>query len=282
MQQIDVATLFARYRGLLLDAYGVLVDAAGVLPGAKDFVAALARHKTPYLIVTNDASRLPERIAARFADLGLPIPLERIVSSASLLTDYFAEHDLAGATTLVVGPPDAATYVARAGGVPVAPHDPAAMQASAVVVCDLPEDDSFAGVERTIDACMHALDEKRPLHLVLCNPDVIYPAGRKRYGLTSGAAMLLIEAALACRFAAHERPTVVRLGKPYPTIFAAACKKLGTREVAMVGDQLGTDIRGARDFGIESVLCGTGLTRVTPNAILEPAPDFYLPAVGAP
>lgn len=281
METINVTHLIGRYRGLLIDAYGVLVDARGVLPGAREFIDALRQAQLPYLVVTNDASRLEERISHRLEGFGLRVTPDQVVSSAGLLMAHFAAHNLRGATAVVLGPPDAHAYVRRAGGVPVHPSDTTASDAAAVVVCDLPADDNFAAVEQTLDVCVAALDAGRPLQLILCNPDVVYPAGGGRFGLTSGAVMLLLEAGLRSRFGAEGVPAVARLGKPHPEIFAAACQRLGTREVAMLGDQLETDVRGANDFGIDSVLVGTGLTRVVPGGRLEPAPKYFLPAVGA-
>jgi ribonucleotide monophosphatase NagD (HAD superfamily) len=51
-------------------------------------------------------------------------------------------------------------------------------------------------------------------------------------------------------------------------MFEAAVARFGRPpldRIVMLGDQLGTDVRGARDFGIDSVLLATGLTRVEPT-----------------
>lgn len=281
MQTVDVKTLLGRYRGLLLDAYGVLVDAGGVLPGAADFLDACRAAGVPFLVVTNDGSRSLQRLSERMRGYGLEVTPEQVISSASLLHAHFAAHGLHGASTYVLGPPDAFDYVRRAGGVPLDTQEAAVRGADCVVVCDLPQDNSFASLARALDVCVAALDAGRPLRLVLCNPDVVYPAGGGRFGLTSGAAMLLLEAGLCSRFGDAGVPEVARLGKPYPAIFDAACARIGTRDVAMLGDQLATDVRGANDYGIDSVLVGTGLTKVVPGARLIPSPTWYLPAVGA-
>jgi hypothetical protein len=118
---ITVEALLDRYDGFLLDAYGVLVSSAGALPGAAAFLERLRRAHKPFLIVSNDASRLPSTTAARYQRFGLPVEVDRILTSGMLLADHFAAQRLAGAPTIVLGSRDSETYVRDAGGV-VVPH----------------------------------------------------------------------------------------------------------------------------------------------------------------
>ena len=47
--------------------------------------------------------------------------------------------------------------------------------------------------------------------------------------------------------------------------------------MVMIGDQLETDIRGANDFGIDSVLVGTGVNSTIADSIAEDVrPGYYL------
>jgi ribonucleotide monophosphatase NagD (HAD superfamily) len=60
-------------------------------------------------------------------------------------------------------------------------------------------------------------------------------------------------------------------------MFERAVAAAGTRRVVLIGDQLATDIRGANDFGIDSALVGTGLTRLEREwADDDPRPDWLL------
>ena len=56
----------------------------------------------------------------------------------------------------------------------------------------------------------------------------------------------------------------VCLGKPHSPIFEEAVRRAGTRDMVLFGDQLHTDILGARRFGIDSVLVLSGVTRISP------------------
>jgi len=265
---VDIRGLEARYSALLLDAYGVLVDEAGPLPGAPALVERLNRTGKPYLVLTNSASHLPEAMAAMLGRRGVPVPSERVVTAGVLLAPYLATSGLTGSRCLVLGTADAFRYVERAGGLPIEPH-PAA-DAEVVVIADqagfpLPE-----ALDVAVTLCLRRLDAGLGLHLVLCNPDLLYPKGPGQFGITAGALAAVIEAVLAERYPGADH-RFVRLGKPYAPIFEEAARRAGTRDLVMVGDQLATDILGARRFGIDSALVASGLApRAYPSADLTP------------
>jgi ribonucleotide monophosphatase NagD (HAD superfamily) len=180
----------------------------------------------------------------------------------------------------VLGTDDSVAYVERAGGVVVARDDEGA---GVVVVAD---DDGYpflGGIEEVITTLFHKLDRDEPVELLLPNPDLIYPKDARSSGLGSGSVALVIERALSVRYPAR-RLAFVGLGKPHRPIFDAALRRTGApdrRRVVVLGDQLPTDIRGAHDAGLDSVLLGTGLTRL--DADLERAdvrPTWLLPSLG--
>ena len=256
---ITIDALLDRYDGLLIDAYGVLVDARGLLPGAAALLAELARRSTPFAIVTNDASRSPATYAARFAGYGVAVAPERIVTSGSLLPGYFRDRGLAGARTCVLGTADSVAYVRQGGGVPI---DPApGMELDVLAVCDDAGTPFLDGIELAFSAVVRAVHAGRAPALVLPNPDLVYPKGGDEYGFTAGAMALLIEAALARRFPDQDL-RFDRLGKPAPHLFAEAQRRLGLTRAVMIGDQLETDIAGARAAGIDAALLA-GVSRWT-------------------
>ena len=249
---VEIAELIERYDGILLDAYGVLVDARGILPGAAELLAELDRRGRVWAIVSNDASRSQATYAKRFAGYGATVPEARVVTSGSLLPPYFRANGLSGARTFVLGTEDSEAYVVEGGGVPVAatgePID-------ALAVCDDSGFDFLPGVERAFNAVVRAVEAGRMPALILPNPDLVYPKGDGELGFTSGTIGLMIEAALARRFPA-KRFAFARLGKPEPHLFLEAARRLAIApdRLVMVGDQLETDIAGARAAGLHSAL----------------------------
>ena len=253
-QTITAAELVERFEVLLLDAYGVLVHHQGALPGAVAFVEQLNRTNKPYFIVTNDAARLPETTSRRLAEMGLEVSGERVISSGTLLARHFAENDLQGLDCAVLGTEDSCRLVERAGGHLVEPGE----DAPVLVLSDELGFDFVEAMDCCLSRLLYRLDRGEPVHMVLPNPDLIYPKSDWQVGFTAGSMALIMEAAMKQRYPGRDL-RFCRLGKPNTPIFEEALRRAGTGDVVMVGDQLGTDVQGANDMGIPSVLATTGL-----------------------
>jgi HAD superfamily hydrolase (TIGR01459 family) len=250
--EITADMVIDRYTVLLLDAFGVLVDGAGALPGAVSFIEGLNRTGKPYYVLTNDASRLPAARAARFAAVGLTVGVERIITSGGLLRGHFATERLAGARCVVLGTDDSNRYVEEAGGRVVS----AAEEFDVLVIANQREYPFVETVNVTLSALFRLLDRDHQVHLVLPNPDLVFPDGDGAIAITAGSVAAIFEAALAARYPHRSDVRFARLGKPHPEMFAEALHRSGTCDMVMLGDQFGTDIVGARGFGLDAVWVG--------------------------
>jgi HAD superfamily hydrolase (TIGR01450 family) len=278
--QISVEGLLQAYDILLLDAYGVLLDRTGPLPGATEFIRRLEAEARPYLVLSNSASRLPETMASDLAALGLPVPAGRLLTSGMLLAGWMESRGLAGSRCAVLGPEDAHAYVARAGGRPLSPeHTGDGPDAEVIVVADQKGFECLDGVNAALSLAVRRLDAGRDLHLVLCNPDLIYPVAPGRFGVTAGGLAAMLEAALQERYP-ERMLRFERLGKPWPAMYEAARQRAGAGRMVMIGDQPATDIRGANGIGIDSVLVGTGLARADARLRGELRPTWRLAGLG--
>ena len=275
---VNAATLVDLYDFFLLDAYGVLVHATDAIAGADSFLDSIRYAKKDFLVVTNDASRLPSTSAQRFADFGLAVKPEQVLTSGSLLAPFFKTRGLNGARCMVLGPEDSYEYVRLAGGEPIEPSLDATFEA--LVVCD---DAGYPFLE-TMDMILSNLfrhyDRGDSPVLILPNPDVIYPKGGGSYGYTSGGAALLIETAVAQRYP-QERAGFVRLGKPFGPMFREVKRLAPSSNMIMVGDQIETDIIGARTAGIDAALVDTGIAKWESTMVeASRAPTYRLTGLG--
>lgn len=258
---LTVDELVERYDGLIFDAFGVLINSSGALPGAGALIDRLNDMGKPYVIVTNDSSRLPATTAVWYHQNGLNIDVSRILTSGRLLTPYFEKQGLRGARCIVLGTPDSAAYVELAGGevINIAPD----AELDVLVIGDDEGYPFLPSIEAVLSAIIARLDCGHHVELIAPNPDLFYPKAQGRYAVASGGIALLIQAVLRERYPVGTHIQFVHLGKPHPGVFEEAAQLLQTDNIAMVGDQLRTDIRGANDYGIDSVLIGTGLTQIS-------------------
>ncbi|MEM7677663.1 MAG: HAD-IA family hydrolase, partial [Myxococcota bacterium] len=272
----SIGDLVEKYEAILLDAYGVLIDGQGALAGAPEMIAALNTQKFPYWVVTNDASRLPSSASKRYGALGLNIDKERIITAGSLLSGHFSQNGWQGKPCLVIGPPDSAAYVRNAGGEVIDWEDKDQSRAEALIIGDEGGYDFIPRVNLALSAVFARLDTGADMHFVLPNPDLIYPAAPGRFGFTAGSIALWFEAALAHRYPDRPPITFERLGKPYAAIYKNAVDRAGTSNVVMVGDQIETDIRGARAIGLDAALVTFGLTRKDIDRLSDDRRPTYL------
>jgi HAD superfamily hydrolase (TIGR01459 family) len=280
MNRTTVAALIERYEVFFLDAYGVLVSSRGALPGAAGFLERLRAAGKKLLILSNDASRSVDTSLNRYRGFGLPLERDEIITSGMLLADHYAAENLAGAPTIVLGTKDSEAYVREAGGEVVAPDNDAA---TVLVVADDDGYDFLDTVNEVVTVLFKRLDRGEKTHLVLPNPDLLFLRGGDAYGITSGAIAVMLEGILRLRDPAGTL-RFVPLGKPHPPIFAAGMARSPTqdrRKIVMVGDQLVTDIRGAVDFGLDSVFVETGVGRLSESNALGVVPTWVLPGVAA-
>lgn len=244
---------------VLFDAYGVLVDAAGARPGAAEAIATLRRRNQQFLVVTNDASRLPERASTRFSRLGIDVRPENVLSSGMMIAPAIHEMQQTGLRAVVLGTEDSAEYTRAAGVEVVKPS--LEHPADLVVLADEGGYETLTIMNGVLSMVITAVRSGRKPRLLLANPDLIYPAGGSAFGFTAGALALMLEHAL--KLVLGERaPTFEILGKPSPRIFTEAMSRLGTTDAVMIGDQLHTDIAGALSVNMASALLLGGVSAV--------------------
>tara|TARA_B100000683_G_scaffold262171_1_gene288928 strand:- start:245 stop:1069 length:825 start_codon:yes stop_codon:yes gene_type:complete len=270
MIQISRENLINTYDVFLLDAYGVLVDAHGTLPGAQKFLQDLRAADKAYCLVTNDASKDLAALTAKYEELSLPIGAHQICSSGLLLAPYVQEHRLMDAHAFVLGP-QPSKQLAMDAGLTVCERLDDSIEI--LVIADEAGYDFLPTMDAVTSFLMNRASQGALPHLVLLNPDLIYPKGAGEFGWAAGSIALAFEENLK-RFV--PRAGFTKLGKPHTPIFKAALKPFSDKKVVMLGDQLHTDVLGANQNGIDACLVGTGLTTVPPNALGDLAPKFWL------
>lgn len=261
--------LVQSYDGFLFDAYGVLMDADGPIAGAVEAWHKLTLLGKPCWILSNGSSRTLHETLMVYRAMGLDLEPAQVISSGSLLPRYFEEHALRGAATAVLGTDGSRQLCTDAGGRVV---DLLVEQDFLVLVLANQTDyPLLPSLDAALTIICRRLEAGLPCHLILTNPDLIYPKAQRSYGFTAGSLALMLEAGMKLRLGPLA-PAFVRLGKPAPRIFAEAERRAGSRRLLMIGDQLETDILGASAYGFDTVLVETGISQnaVWPNYPIRP------------
>lgn len=271
--------LLNQYDVFFLDAYGVLVNAEGPLPGAAEFLQEISNRGKSYWLLSNDCARGQNTTCKRYTDFGLPLEQERIITAGMLLPKYFASHGLIGAPCIVLGTEDSRAYVAAAGGFVVPRTD---TNATVFVLADDLGDSFLDTINDAVTVLFSRLERGLRTHLVLPNPDLVFPRNGG-FGITAGAIARAVEAALTLRDPSGKQ-TFVPLGKPESYIFEEGFSRLPagvTKDrVVMVGDQLATDVLGASRAGIDSALMLTGVCRLHEATNAQVKPTHILQNLG--
>jgi HAD superfamily hydrolase (TIGR01458 family) len=269
----------AGVRALLLDLDGVLALRGEPMPGAAEALDRLNQAALPYVIGTNMSIVSRATIALEMARGGLPVPADRVVTASSAAAAYARRH-FAGRPLYVLGAPDG---MAEFEGQRLLSHEEAAApgaSAAAVIVGD-------AGLEFTPANMQSAFT-------LLRGGAAFVAMHKNRWWLTRQGVLLDSGAYVAALEFGTERRALVT-GKPARAFFAEgvrllsglAASPLAAREVAMVGDDLWNDIRGAQVAGLRGVFVRSGkhgdaeLARVAAGRGGRPgrAPDAVAPSI---
>ncbi|MFE7561166.1 HAD-IIA family hydrolase [Kitasatospora sp. NPDC057500] len=243
------------YDTALLDLDGVVYAGPYAIEHAVDSLAAARAAGMRLAYVTNNASRPPRVVAAHLSELGVPAEPADVINSAQAAARVLADKLPAGAKVLVVGGLGLEEALAERGLVAVRTL---AEEPLAVVQGF----DASVGWTQLAEAS-YAVQSGLPW--VASNTDVTVPTAR---GIAPGNGMLVA----AVRAATGVEPEVA--GKPLPPMHRETVLRTGAKRPLVVGDRLDTDIEGAFNGGVDSLLVFTG---VTTAAQLLAAPAEHRP-----
>ncbi|WP_432138582.1 MULTISPECIES: HAD-IIA family hydrolase [unclassified Streptomyces] len=244
------------YDTALLDLDGVVYAGGSAIVHAVESLAVAREGGMRLAYVTNNALRTPDAVAEHLTELGIATGADDVITSAQAVARLIAEQVPAGARVLVVGGEGLRVALRERGLVPVesADDDPAAVV------------QGYGGPElpwgRFAEA---AYAVARGVPWFASNTDLTIPSGR---GIApgNGAAVEVV------RIATGAEPQVA--GKPLPPMHRETILRTGAERPLVVGDRLDTDIEGAFNGGVDSLLVLTG---VTDGARLLAAPPRHRP-----
>lgn len=256
MGVVSFQSVVDNYKVVFFDAYGVLKNYKGLMPGIEKTFEYLNSEKKEYFVITNDASRSPEQLAASYNELGLmAIGSDHIISSGMLAKEYL-DLKVKNGIVAYLGTENSAHYIESSGlrTMPVQEvNDDNIHEVNAIVLLDDEGFDWYSDLNKTVNIL-----RRRTIPAIVANTDSIYPTTKNNVSIAIGGIATMVESIVGKRF--------LRFGKPDSQIFNFAYehvrrfKPVSKRDILMVGDTLHTDIIGANKFGLDSMLVLSGNT----------------------
>ena len=283
----DLRRSLAGVRGLILDLDGVLVLRNELLPGAVEALAAMDRARLPYVIGTNISMIGRPTLARDLARGGLAVPADRIVTAASAAAAV-ARRRFGDEPIYVMTSQDALTEF---HGLRLLSHDEAA-QPGAVAAAVFVGDAADEFTPRNVQSAFRLIHGGAAFVAMHKNRWWITPSGIL---LDSGAYVAALEYATERRALVTGKPSraffaegvrllselasragssdgvattpatdaatatdVAQATTPATDAAVRGAASLQFDEVAMVGDDMWNDIRGAQKAGLRGVFARSG------------------------
>ncbi|MDR1767818.1 MAG: HAD-IIA family hydrolase [Propionibacteriaceae bacterium] len=234
-----MTALIDAYDAALFDLDGVIYLGPQAVPGAVAATDELARRGVKLMYVTNNAARSAQTVVDQLVSLGFAADLDSVLTSAQVAAAKLEEELPAGAKVLVAGTDNLRGLLAQAGLQPVDGAD----DGPVAVVLGY---DPAMGWPRLDEA---ALAVQRGAAWYATNDDRSRPTER---GIVLGVGGMIA----AIRTAVGGQPTT--FGKPFRPMMDVARARTGAERPIFVGDRIDTDIIGANNAAMDSLMVFTG------------------------
>lgn len=258
--------------GLIIDMDGVLWHGMNPIAGLNDFFDTLRVIQLPFVLATNNASLTQQQYIEKLAKMGVTVSAEEVLTSSMATARYLSAHlpeDKRRA--FVIGEAGLREPLERAGFTltdlyEVNGHDDD--QGADIVVSGLDRQLSWDKLATA------SLNISQGAAFYATNADTTLPTELGDV-VGNGGIIAAIEAATKIK--------AKSIGKPEPILYQYALAQLGVaaEDTIAIGDRLDTDILGAVNAGIRSILVLTGISREEELAEVDYQPTWVLPDIQA-
>lgn len=224
-------------RGFLIDLDGVLYVGDTAIEGAYEAIELLRKRKYRYRFVSNSTRKCRRTIVERLSDMGFVISEEEVITPPVAANAYMKNTGKEHCYLIVTGDAERdfdQIYLSTAGE-----------RIDCVIIGDAGDSISY---NRLNTAFRHLM---KGAELIALEKDRYWMAPD---GLSLSAGPFVT----ALEFATGKKATII--GKPSKAFFDRALYEIGLRpgQVAMIGDDIITDVAGAYRVGMKSILVKTG------------------------
>jgi len=255
---------YTNIQALIIDMDGVLWEGNNALAGLNDFFNLLRQQKRPFILATNNASLTQDQYISKFLSMGVSISADEILTSSMATAHYLSEQvDPTSTQVLVIGEDGLRQPLIDKGFILInSPYNKQSKPAD-FVICGLDRNLSW---DKLAEASLHISAGAK---FIATNADTTLPTERGPV-VGNGAILAALEAATQTK--------AMVIGKPEAIMYQQAIKILGVKpeHTIAIGDRLNTDILGAVNTGIRSIMVLTGISKKEDLSTIDYQPTWIL------
>jgi HAD superfamily hydrolase (TIGR01450 family) len=252
------------YKGYILDLDGVIYKGSQKIESAIEFINEEKKKGKEFFFITNNSTKSKQVIKKKLIDFGIErIDDTNILTSGMVTGEYLKKHlQISCKNRVLCLTADIVKEQLKAIGCQIL-NLKQYKKADFVVVgeTDFVREDLYYAV----NAIKH-----HGAFLIGTNGDIVDPTETGESKPVAGAILAYIEACTGIEAKV--------MGKPYPDIYEMILQKTNIKryELLMIGDRLDTDIVGANELGIDTVLVETGIHRKEDCELLGIHPSYIV------
>lgn len=241
-----------KYKGFIIDMEGTILHSGAEIPGSFDFLKKLTDNNIPFRVITNTVTRSTEEMAENIKSIGFDIPSSFILNPIKAVNYFLEERNTS--SYFFAGPPAIRSQISIQPAFEGTPEY--------IILCD------FEHI-----TCSYDLFNQ--IYKYLLNGAKLLSTSYSDFYLSkdgpkidTGSFTKMFE------ILGNQQATI--FGKPSPALYEAALKQMGVEKegVIAIGDDVLTDIKGAKEYGIISALVQTGKYKDGDEA--KDTPDLLL------
>jgi HAD superfamily hydrolase (TIGR01458 family) len=244
----------------LIDVDGVLLLSEKAIDGAPEAIDFLNQNEIGYLIVTNFTRLSKNVLLERLNNAGFNIPENRIFTPVIAASEYIKSKSK-NPKVFLIGPQTLEDELHEYG----------------LEVTRNEEDVEFVvlGFDKSTNYEML----NKAFRLINAGKEFIALHSYRQHPEKDGMVMSLGCFVKGLEYCTKKEPIII--GKPNRNFFEMALKIVGTKPEStyMIGDDPESDIKGARDSGLKSILVKTGTYNVNDQIKDEQKPDFIVDSI---
>jgi 4-nitrophenyl phosphatase len=258
------------FAGLIIDMDGVLWHGNKPMQGLIEFFSELRRCAIPFVLATNNASLTQQQYVDKLAEMGVDVEYRDILTSSMATAQYLIQHLPTDKRRVFVIGEDGLRQPLIEHGFTLT--DLYQVNQPDKGIFDQGADLVVSGLDRklTWDKLATAtLNINAGAQFFATNSDTTLPTELGEV-MGNGGVLAALEAVTGVK--------PISIGKPAPILYQQALALLGTNQAntIAIGDRLNTDILGAVNAGMRSIMVLTGVSTEQDIAELDYKPTWVM------